>query len=994
MSEGAPVTKNLLEKTHDSLDLQFAKGEISDFEHTEKKRILETIQRDVDKKQLVEQIQTSTSPLKALKVAYARGDLEEIEFDLLKKIVQREEPAMDLSRLEGVEIDARGNVRSSETSPVSTPELVPAPVVVEEPPAPIPAPEREKTPEEIWEERVRKMAWKLLAEDPTKEVPADFELSPKMKSATEKFLKKQEEVLGTYRKRAEIKKRIDTLRAEIKILKREKSPVGLSGKERALQLAENEWIAIKDAAEDDYNKAKEELKRQLLNEFITYKRKFIQDNKSEFLKEYRKRKNLPEDHKLTPEQEKQALKEILEKETLEHGTRVVFYSIYDIDLAFEQEKAARLQESKEKSAVQKMFEKWRGLPLYKRIAVSSLVAFGVGAGIGYVMVPGAVGILGYAGYRAGRAAVGGTFGALFNKPVQGLLGWMSGKTREGARIKQEEQTMAALQKEVEGAVDWLNVEAKKLDLAKIIDQQVDEYKKVVAKSEKKEKTARLLWGILAGVGGGFAGGALYDYLYNNLSQPGAVGIPEKGKAVASGGDTPSQTGKDVARSFIPNDDREIAGLDGGSPSRDFIPNDDREIGGLDYPRADTPGGKVVIPEDARGALTPEGARSSGPPPVHAEFMPGYNGIEHVGPRGVWGMIEHQFRTHPDFSGEFNKLSPAQQTNIIANFLETNKGKFGLADIDRPPRGWTYDFSKLMENKTGIREFVDRSLRLTENQQQFIDNNNQVIAEWVRSHPGEQLTGPRVQEILNEHWRGRGGVNLPEKPSGGGTVPSGEPMVATGGEIKTVLETGEIQVRATEPVQSTRLGFDAPPPTVEGELHTPVPAPEVTPQPTGGFTATPAEVPSGGGTLSNLSIGKTSLEFNTPPPTVAAEPTVPPTPEASPVVQPEVITTPYGTQIEQTLAKSWGFGEGQYNAIKGVTIEKLLKEIPPDGDQRVSMWKQWGANKPPNLPHGGWSYWEWELRRQIKVADYIRSLKPNLELQKLTVTQFLNRFGPK
>lgn len=109
-------------------------------------------------------------------------------------------------------------------------------------------------------------------------------------------------------------------------------------------------------------------------------------------------------------------------------------------------------------------------------------------------------------------------------------------------------------------------------------------------------------------------------------------------------------------------------------------------------------------------------------------------------------------------------------------------------------------------------------------------------------------------------------------------------------------------------------------------------------------------------------------------------------------------TPFGTAIESTIAKKLDFLPEQYNRVRGITAEKLLSQIPADEDGQLQMWSNFTRGKAPNLPHqnllGFLGYPEWELRKQVRLAGYLRGLELDALEQKMAIGELLNRRGAR
>ncbi|MDI6603323.1 MAG: hypothetical protein QME57_04455, partial [Patescibacteria group bacterium] len=95
-------------------------------------------------------------------------------------------------------------------------------------------------------------------------------------------------------------------------------------------------------------------------------------------------------------------------------------------------------------------------------------------------------------------------------------------------------------------------------------------------------------------------------------------------------------------------------------------------------------------------------------------------------------------------------------------------------------------------------------------------------------------------------------------------------------------------------------------------------------------------------------------------------------------------------ITNIVTKEIGFTEGEYNAIKGITVEKLLKEIPFDKNKAWAIWRGDIEGESIDLPHHG-AYWFTEFKKHIKLAELIRASKPSSEQLKLTIEEYLKNY---
>ncbi len=133
----------------------------------------------------------------------------------------------------------------------------------------------------------------------------------------------------------------------------------------------------------------------------------------------------------------------------------------------------------------------------------------------------------------------------------------------------------------------------------------------------------------------------------------------------------------------------------------------------------------------------------------------------------------------------------------------------------------------------------------------------------------------------------------------------------------------------------------------------------------------------------------------PPETIIHEP-VPPKTEVPP---PEtIIHEPFWAEnvseeaiaimnaTETRIVKDYiGFTEGEYNAIQGVKVGKLLEEIP-SRDEAVEIWRS-DRSMDIDLPHHG-IYGVGEFNRHIKLAEFVRLFEIDSATKEMTIQEFL------
>lgn len=83
---------------------------------------------------------------------------------------------------------------------------------------------------------------------------------------------------------------------------------------------------------------------------------------------------------------------------------------------------------------------------------------------------------------------------------------------------------------------------------------------------------------------------------------------------------------------------------------------------------------------------------------------------------------------------------------------------------------------------------------------------------------------------------------------------------------------------------------------------------------------------------------------------------------------------------------FGLDSEEYGAIKGVTVEKLLKQIP-SRDEGWAIWRGEVSGKEITLPHDG-IYGAMEFKKHLDLAEHIRGLKPDDTAMKADVDTFM------
>lgn len=379
-----------------------------------------------------------------------------------------------------------------------------------------------------------------------------------------------------------------------------------------------------------------------------------------------------------------------------------------------------------------------------------------------------------------------------------------------------------------------------------------------------------------------------------------------------------------------------------------------------------------IPEPpAKLPIAPEGApypfdQPEGLPGPEVEIK-GAPAEALVGRRGIWGTTEELLKNRAKTDQALAKIleNPAKRTYLIdmikdkvaADPDQYLSGSVKITDIDRIPGGTKLNIAGILEDAK-FKDMVAETSGLSPATLEQIAQNNAKIAKWVAENPGKPLTTPQVEEILH---------GKPAAGTGSGVF-QGEVFAEgyTGSYTSGGEDLSEVPVVETKP--------DAPqPPTAK------IP-PEAAPPPV------PEGQDQGGGRVIPLEPGEG------PKPEAATAPA--PAAEALPKV------SGFGTVYETKIAEQYGFTPDQFATTKGLTVEKLLKEIPIDKDEQVKMWERFNQGNPPDLWPSGRPYYSSILQKQVKLAKFLWTYFPrpdvNPEMQRMTIEQVinLNRLGPR
>lgn len=398
--------------------------------------------------------------------------------------------------------------------------------------------------------------------------------------------------------------------------------------------------------------------------------------------------------------------------------------------------------------------KFSRMPKAARWAVSAGVATGVAFSFGGIAATGATGIGVYYGIRLGRAALGTLAGGLTDKVL--------GRRIEKSKAKTEEEIKAGMAEKIEVAKGFE-------EIMKIYSEQSPEVLKKLEAQRVKEHRQHIVKAIAAvGVAGGTAAGLgfLENYLAAHHYLEGVGLMKGEGSGLAP-----------ERKSGVP-------------------------------PVSKTTTGWPVAPEDQLGVrgpgITPE---SAGP-----ELMPKISGVIEV-QKGdsLWKVIERQAETSGLFKGLTGSPEDiaAQKTYVIdalKDKVAASPEKFSLADVDKLKIGQKLDLTEIFKSPQNLDEIVQASGKLSKEQLAHILNNNEILNEWVKTHPSEALTSAKVEEVLTGEipkgkvpWQVKTTPDWPagleiEKPQGGPLPASVEELKELGlkeEEISNLTERAKL-----------------------------------------------------------------------------------------------------------------------------------------------------------------------------------------------------------
>src|SRR3989344_527117 len=399
------------------------------------------------------------------------------------------------------------------------------------------------------------------------------------------------------------------------------------------------------------------------------------------------------------------LDRVKEKASPEHFDRVKKELLFDRFLIKEQERFTRDKEkalppkeqAREKGLFGKILEGYTKLPKSARWAMSAGLGTGIAFGFGSVAC---TAILGYAGFRFGRAALG-SFSAVGIKGLGDLLekGWLKSFGKE-AREKKIKESLAE--------------QAEKIDdfeqISKLLMSKKEERNEELAKLAKAQRNWRI--GKLAaiiGIGGGITLAAGHFDMFGGKAE--AAEALERTKALSRG-------------------------MSEAGPGSKFPP----------IANEMTAHQTELIQELVKEAQTGELADV---PKMQTWEIAGLGGRD-----SLWKMLAHQMETR--YGDDFTALDSAHKTYIIdalKDRVAEHPESFGLTDIDKIAAGQQIEFNSLFEGDAAKEYLINTFNEAGELSKEAADNilkNNEAFKGLVKTHPGEWFTTEKTQQILIGH----------------------------------------------------------------------------------------------------------------------------------------------------------------------------------------------------------------------------------------------------
>lgn len=160
---------------------------------------------------------------------------------------------------------------------------------------------------------------------------------------------------------------------------------------------------------------------------------------------------------------------------------------------------------------------------------------------------------------------------------------------------------------------------------------------------------------------------------------------------------------------------------------------------------------------------------------------------------LWSIINQKCETI--FGNNFTNLDEGHKTFIIDSIKDkvaTNPNEYGLTDIDKIIPGQKIDLTDIFKDDSSLKEIFSNAGNLTEDQIKNIVHNNQILENWVKTHPHEFLTTEKVGQILSQtggetaiHHAGVS-ASIMSQTGGAGTPPTELPIAEAGISEATIV----------------------------------------------------------------------------------------------------------------------------------------------------------------------------------------------------------------
>ncbi len=302
---------------------------------------------------------------------------------------------------------------------------------------------------------------------------------------------------------------------------------------------------------------------------------------------------------------------------------------------------------------------------------------------------------------------------------------------------------------------------------------------------------------------------------------------------------------------------------------------------------------------------------------------------------VWKLAEHQLENQGYFknlSGTAEEIAGKKTYLIdwVKDKVALNPEKFGLADPDKLAIGQKIDFSEILKDKEGILKAFEETEKLSSAEISHINYNNELLSKWVKSHPDEILTTPKVAEILGGK---RLEILIQEKPPVGTGEILAEPQEQEIGATAEDYLAG-LAHEGREMIDARWEDYTKLPKLSEEEM---------------------LDLQDYYGARGNEAVKEFHLNelrvYN---------------------------------NVMEILTPS-NMRPAEYLAIKNVTIGKFLEET-------AGGWEKWRSNEAItiDLPHDG-LYGASEYGRQLKLAGFIKGTNPTGFDKSLTIEEYLKKF---